>query len=357
MNINLNTQEIKRAVSKVLKGAGNNNLIYMTTLLGIEKIADKLILKSTDGNNHIHININIENSIDDFKITVPIDTFSKLINKMTCKTTEFILDNNTLIIKGNGTYNIKLPVNGEGRIAQFINYNFNANNIEITKINTKLLIDILTVNKPACAETLERPYLTGYYFGDKAISTDGVKASIYDLNIFNKPILFTSDILDIIKIIDDEEIQIEYNNEQVKIRTDTITIFSQQIDNKDSYPTNDTLSLVDIPFKSNIKVDKKLFLEALDRLNLFVEVYDANSVKLLFLNDCLTIINQKSTAQEIIPYIDEVNADIFECITDINMIINNVKVLNDTNINIHYGQTSCIKFVSNKIIKIIATAN
>ena len=76
------TSRMKEAVNKSIKGAGFNNLIPITSMIGIKLSDGKLRLLTTDMTNTLCIIID-KVAGDDMDITVDADKFGKLIAKTT----------------------------------------------------------------------------------------------------------------------------------------------------------------------------------------------------------------------------------------------------------------------------------
>ena len=120
MKLTLKTEKLKEMVSRAVKGAGNNKLIPITSLMAIELENGTLSIITTDATNYLYVK---EEHVvgQDFWVTVPVDVFSKLVARMTCE--NITLDLNTelgvLSIKGNGNYKIELPLDEDGNLIKY----------------------------------------------------------------------------------------------------------------------------------------------------------------------------------------------------------------------------------------------
>ena len=85
MKLQIKTTKLQEMLSKAIKGASNNKLIPLTGLIAIQLKDNKLTLTTTDATNYLYIqDDNIEG--DDFYAVVQVDTFAKLVARMTCET-------------------------------------------------------------------------------------------------------------------------------------------------------------------------------------------------------------------------------------------------------------------------------
>ena len=92
----------------------------------------------------------------------------------------------------------------------------------------------------------------------------------------------------------------------------------------------------------------------LDRLSLFVGTYDKNAVDLTFTNQGLQVSSKASSGIEILPYVNSENQVDFTCAVDIQMLVNEVKAIQNDLIEIYYGDDSSIKLVDGNITIVIA---
>ena len=169
MQLKIKTEKLKEMVSRAIKGASNNKLIPLTSLMAIQLEKNVLTITTTDATNYLYIK---EDKVegDDFYVVVPVDVFSKLVARMTCETVTLTLAEkmNVLEVKGNGNYSIELPMDEEGNP---VKYPDPISEVKLegegTEIHLSTVQAILNSVKPALATTLEIPCYTGYYVGDK----------------------------------------------------------------------------------------------------------------------------------------------------------------------------------------------
>ena len=179
------TSRMKEAVNKAIKGAGFNNLIPITSMIGIKLSDGKLRLLTTDMTNTLCIIID-KVAGDDMDITVDADKFGKLIAKTTSEDIDLSVKDDILFVKANGTYKIPLISDEEGLISFPDIKMMDDKNVQCsTKLSS--VMQAYNINKSALAKTLENPALTGYYCGDTVISTD---ANVITFNGFK---MFTND--------------------------------------------------------------------------------------------------------------------------------------------------------------------
>lgn len=375
-SIKLNTVEFKEMVSKAVKGASDNNNLYLTQLMAIDLTDNVFTLITTDTNNYLYVRKNKVPG-DDFYAVVPVDRFSRLISKITCdeiKLETSISDSGAdkLVVKGNGSYVIELPHDIDGELVEFPDpvgdIDLDSDEWHKNDINLSTIHLMLATAKPALANSKDstNPY-TGYYVGEKIVATDTFKICGIDVDVLDEPSLLSREMVDLLDVMRDENIKIAYNDDHVVFTSSDCVVYgtkkegqiAQEFDPEDEdaatkYQVGAISGLLDEPFPSSCSVDKTALLQMLDRISLFVGVNDKNGVCLTFTKDGLNVSSKQNSGDEIIPYIESTDFSDFTCSTDINMLISQVKASRSPSIKIYYGKDRTIKFSDDPITQIVA---
>lgn len=357
MKLTLKTEKLKEMVARAVKGAGNNKLIPITSLMAIELENGTLRIITTDATNYLYVK---EEHVqgDDFWVTVPVDVFSKLIARMTCEniTLNLSAELGVLSIKGNGNYKIELPLDEDGKL---IKYPDPLSNINLDKdiaktINRSTVQVILETIKPALAVTLENPCYTGYYMCDKVVATDTYKIASMDVPMFSAPRLVSAELLDLLAVVNAEKIETYIIDNKVVFDTPDCTVYGVFMEGIEDYAIDAISELVDMSFDSSCSIPKSAFIQLLDRLALFVGPYDKNAITLTFTSIGLQISSKASSGVEIIPYIASDGFKDFTCAIDIEMLRTEVKAIQSDVIELYYGEDNGIKLVDGNITIIVA---
>jgi len=352
MQITLNTLKLQEAITKSIRGASNNKMIPITGLMEINLNNNVFSLVTTDATNILKV---IEPSItgENFYAVVQADTFSKLVLKTTSDNITLTIKDGNLEFKGNGVYSIELPLDEEGKPIKFPEFVFDYDS-ETTTINLALLKFIILTNKAAIAETMERPYLTGYYFGDKVITSNIFKICANDIKIFSQPVLLSSNLVELLSLFNEETVSIQYVEDKIIFKTNNIMISGTQLEDIEDYPIEAITNYIEDEFTSMCKIPKKQMLDILDRLTLFVTVYDKNSICLTFSEEELIINNKKNSGNEVIKYKETNNAQPFTCFVDIELLKSQVMVQPTETIELWYGHSKAIKMNFDKTTQLVA---
>lgn len=353
----IKTETLQKMVSKAIQGSSNNKNLPLTSLIGIEAKGDILTLTTTDGSNTFKVNQNIEVDgqiavSNEFYTIVNAETFSKLVGKTT---KEFITLENTenyLEVTGNGTYKLEIAINEEGEMVRFPE----VKNIEKEpeEIDMKSLKEALEISKSSVAKTMEVPCLTGYYIGtDKIISTDRQLVCDLKKELVKEPLLISSEMAELLKLVDEEKVNLLKEDNNLIFYTDTITISGKELEGKEIYPVQAIEGLTKLEYSNNIKVNRMELLSVLDRLSLFISDYDKNGVHLAFTKEALLVKSQKSNAQELIDGKCTCEEE-YNVLVDIEMLKNQLESLQEENVTIYFGQDKSIELKEKDTILVLS---
>ena len=348
------TSRMKEAVNKAIKGAGFNNLIPITSMIGIKLSDGKLRLLTTDMTNTLCIIID-KVAGDDMDITVDADKFGKLIAKTTSEDIDLSVKDDVLFVKANGTYKIPLISDEEGLISfPDIKPLDDKNASCSTKLSS--VMQAYNINKSALAKTLENPALTGYYCGDTVISTDANVITFNGFKMFtnDEPILISAQQMQLLTLNTKEDIEVYIGKTGIQFVTEDVVIDGALMEGIEDFPANEVNAYLDEAFTSSCKVPKDLLLSVLDRLALFIEPYDKNGAYFTFGRKGINIHSKKDASTEVINYVESKDFAPFVCCVDIPMLKEQLQANPDDTVKICYGNENALKIESGKVTQVIA---
>lgn len=350
------TNRMKDAVNKAIKGAGFNNLIPITSMIGIKLSDGKLRLLTTDMTNTLCIIID-KVAGDDIDITVDADKFGKLIAKTTSEDIDLSVKDDVLFVKANGTYKIPLISDEEGLISfPDVPQDYSTPPEKWTGVKLSSIMQAYNINKSALAKTLENPALTGYYCGDTVISTDANVITFNGFKMFawDFPVLISAQQMALISLFKEEDIKVTCDPERIIFVTDTQIVEGSLMEGVEDFPANEVNAYLDEAFTSSCKVPKDLLLSVLDRLALFIEPYDKNGAYFTFGRKGINIHSKKDASTETINYVESKNFQPFVCCVDIPMLKEQLQANPDDTVKICYGNENALKIESGKVTQVIA---
>lgn len=362
MKLTINTATFQNMVAKAVKGASGNNDLLITQLMGISLHDNQLTLKTTDNSNYLYI-IQDKISGDDFDVVVPVERFSKLISKLTCDEVSLEIKSkkgelDKLVVHGNGKYSIELPYDEEGELVEFPNpmEEVNLDEWNETELNLSTARLILSTAKAALQVGKEDSCYKDYYVGERVVGTDTYKICGIDIKIFDEPKLISPELMDLIDVMSEEKISVYYKDEYVVFETDSVIIYGEVDEGIEDYKIEAISSLLDDKFPSSCKIEKSLLVQMLDRVSLFVDIMDKNSIYLTFTKDGLLMSSKQDSGSELIPYKESNDFQDYTCCLDIDLFKTQVKAYQSDIVEMLYGKDQ-IKLVCGNVKQIVALAD
>ena len=351
--LSIKTTVLQDMVNRAIKGAGQNKLIPITSLMAIQLKNKQLTLITTDASNTLYVMHTLE--VDDFYCVVQAEQFSKLISKMTSENTMLELVNSTLTVKGNGNYKLELPLDENGKAIKYpdpvADSQLDGDSVEI---NLTTIKSILNVNKAALATTLEEPVYTGYYVGDKVVTTDSYKICGLDVKLFDEPVLISPEMMELLGIMTSEKINVYMQDDILEFVTDDCIVYGHKMPDIEEFAIDAISGLLDEEFESSCKVVKSDLLALLDRIGLFVSVYDDRMIILTFTDCGIEISSKQSNGVETIAYTESKNVKEYTCCIDLLMLTQQIKANTADTIEIQFGNERSIKLVNGDVTQLIA---
>jgi len=364
MKLQIKTATFQNMVAKAVKGAGMNNDLFITQLMSISLKDNELTLTTTDASNYLYV---VEHKVagEDFSVVVGVDKFAKLISKLTCEDVTLEVTEgkdgalDKLTIKGNGKYVIELPYDEEGELIEFPNplESTTEDFWSSTTVNLSTVRHILSTAKAALLTNNNELCYSKYYVGERVVATDTYKICGIDIKIFDEPKLISPQLMDLLDVMTSENIDVRYKDDVVIFETDTVKVYGKTDEGIDQYQIDAISSLLDEQFPSSCKIEKAPLVQMLDRLSLFVDVFDKNSVYLTFTKDGLLVSSKQDSGSEVIPYKSSENFTDYTCCLDIDLFKTQVKAYQSDVIELLYGKENSVKFVLGNTKQVIALAD
>ena len=349
--IELQTSKLKEMVSRAVKGASSNSILPITSMMAVELKDNKLTLTTTDGTNYLYI---VENKVEgnDFYVVVLVETFAKLISKMTCEKVKLELKANALEVIGNGKYVIETQQEDDGEMIKFPTPIEDAefepldDEVQLTTIKS-----ILNTAKSSLANTMEFPCYTGYYCGERVVATDTYKMCGMDIQLWDEPCLISSELMELLGVMTAEDIAVAvHEDEMVFTSPDCIVYGRTMAEEIEDFAIDDICGVLDTEFPSMCKIKKSSILQLLDRLSLFVTSFDKDEVNLAFTKEGLQVSSKAMSGTELVAYMESKDFTDFVCAVDINMLTSEIKAIAGDAVELWYGEDNVMKIVEGNTI-------
>ena len=353
MKLTINTTLLQTMVARAVKGASENKMIPLTSLMAIELKDNTLTIITTDSTNYLYVKSDKVVG-DDFYVVIQSEMFSKLVSKLTCENVTMELKENFLNVRGNGSYSIELPLNEDGELIRFPDPVSKVNLEDAGEVKLSTIKLITSTAKASLAETLDNPCYTGYYVGKNVVATDTYKICGINISLFDEPALISASMMDLLDIFTDETIKVSRDGDTVIFESPNTVLYGKFMDSIDDYQIEAINGLLDQEFGSVCKIPKTAMLQLLDRLALFVSAYDKNGIYLTFTRDGLQVESKQANSVELIPYIESSNFHNFTCCVDIEMLRSQIKSNGSDSVEIHYGEDNALKMTDGNVTQVVA---
>lgn len=372
MRFSINTEKLQAMVTEVSHGVGNNKLLPITSMLGIKFNEGKLYLSSFDGANLLrigsHLGVTDEENYGD--VTVNADMFVKLVSKLSdCSDIDIETDGSSPILivsaykgtKDVGTYKLELPLDENGDIIRYVD--MDAKKGDTTKVDDVYNVSVALINemiascKPALATDVSETCYKNYLVSEKIVATDRTRAVFLDNDGYeedDKHYLLGRQFVDLLSLAE-EEVSL-YIFEDHMYATDGHGLEIVTSSNGDVADFNEKAiqGMLAMKFESMCKVNKSELLNTLNRMALFCNKYENNVIDISFKEDSLVINSLKNSAVEEIDYTEFKDVTPFDIRIDVTLLLTHVKSYASENVELHFGNKTCIKLVDGSVVQIVA---
>ena len=347
----INTNKLRNMLGHITKVKANP-LLEISNY--IQLVCDKdgsMKINATDGDNHITVfeDGEYDESID---FIVKTDQFVSLINKTTTENVTLTAKENYLEVKGNGTYKVelvqgeiypdhKIETNGALKIDDCVAYNLKHG---------------LNVGKNVKSQTAADGCLFGYLFRNNHIITaDAIKVNASDFDCQGLEVLIPPSLANLVQTLSSEKVNIihDVNNNSIMFKSKNIVISGTLMEGVEEYPES-ILPMIEETQPSLCVVDTQEFLKALNRIGLFIDIYDMNTLQIAFVGDLITLQTVGGSVESITTKDSPRHEDIVYEV-NIKYLQDLVSSVDSPTIDIEYGNPDLIKIVSDKDQMLLST--
>lgn len=340
----IETKVLQELVNKANKGVGNIKIIPSTSLINIRVKDNVMTLITNNGHDYLYIT-EVVNS-EDFNVVIETNSFVSLINKLTTEFAELSVNNNSLLVKGNGSYEFPIYMNNEGNIFEYPNP-LNEVNVDEWKKVTTIQVDIVKTIidnlKYSLSEQFSQPCYTNYYFSDEVITTNSLKISCYKQNVFNSTKLVMPSTMELLLLMKDT-IDVYEKDKYFMFEGNGIKLYSVCADGLEEYKADVIKSLLETPYTYSITLNAKELIPILERISIFTP----DIIEIIFNNDELLIKGNNKSQEKI----SIENGNDFQCKVDIQLLLSLLKTIKDT-FELQYGNEGSLKIINQDVIHIV----
>lgn len=354
--LKIKTHVLQNLVSRANSGAGNNKMLPITSMMCIDCSDGAVTLCTTDATNYLYVSEKLEDNIYDLYVVVPQEQFSKLVSKITTDYVTLDVVNGVLDVTGNGIYHIELPLDESGNLVRYPNPLKGIDLVSDKSISLGSIKSVLRHNKPSLSTEMDVPCYTGYYMDESGvISTDTYTMCGNDLKLFEKPVLLSRELVDLLNVFVSDTISILDLGDNLVFFSPSCVVYGAKMREIGDYQVEALKGLLEQDFPYMVLLPRVSLINSLDRLNLFVGRYDKNKIKLSFEKDKLVLTSKNVSGLEEVEYSRATTVtDKFECYIDVDMLITQLGAQESDVIELYYGKDNAIKMVDGDVTLVLA---
>lgn len=367
----LRIEEMQSACSKILAAVDSNNLSVLTETLQLKTEGTHLFISVTNREYFARVKIPVDTQTE-FHATVNAKLFLKLISQITTDTIELNVIDNTLVLKGNGTYKLPLIFDGESllNLPEIIIHNPTVN----FKINSEALLSILQYNsKEITKVSISKPIQKLYYMDETGAVTFTTGACVNSF-VLEQPVkvLLNDRLVKLFKLFKGEKVDFTLGYDelssdiiQTKVKFETSDVCLTAILSCDDsmlrqFPVNAVRGRANADYPYSINLNREQLIQTINRLMLFTttnngkELVKPNST-FEFKKDSVTIYDVKKENKEEIYYTNtSCNIeDTYTAIFDLNDLRATLETCSEQYVTLNFGDSQAAVLVRGNIKNVI----
>lgn len=367
----LRIEEMQSACSKILAAVDSNNLSILTETLQIKTECRNLYISVTNREYFAKVRIEIDSDVD-FHATVNANLFLKLISQITTDTIEMNIVENSLVLKGNGTYKLPLIYDGDKllELPEINIYNPTVNFV----INSETLLSILQYNsKEITKGSITKPIQKLYYMDENGAVTFTTGACVNSFTL-EQPVkvLLNDRLVKLFKLFKGEKVTFTLGYDaisddiiQTKVKFETTDVTITAILSCDDsmlrqFPVNAVRGRADASYPYSINMNREQLIQTINRLMLFTtsnngkEIIKPNST-FEFKKDSVVIYDVKKENKEEIYYTNtSCNIDdAYVAIFDLNDLRATLETCSEQYVTLNFGDGQAAVLVRGNIKNVI----
>jgi len=298
MKLEVSTPLLQAVCNKAVKAVSSKDIIPSLKNFLIDVTEKNIHIIAGDSATYIEKDIPCNTVQECGKTSIDAKDFTKLINKINSDTVilQTGKDNKLTIRAGKSKFTLKTIDSAEYVYPEELGLDVTGVKIILAELKKALKLGEITVSRNAT-----ELYFTGYKIGRNVMTTNRNNLTIYDYPMFDEDRLLTQDLVELIKDMDGEVVELGYTDDFVEIKSEGTRVLGNLLCGLEFFPDNDMLE----QFNYNTKalVSKKELLPVLDRSLIFVEQLGA--VELTFSDGIIKsqlVGNNDADTYEEIPY-------------------------------------------------------
>ena len=353
--VTIKTETLQSMVNKAVRGASNNKLIPLTSFMKLNFTPNVFSILTTDGMNYLEVSADVECA--DFTAVVSADVFTKLVRRLSGDLVKLDITDKYLVVECNGTYKLELLLDEDGKAVDFHMPVENlAGKEKVGELDRSTITRIIGSLKQSLLMVATQPHYCCYRVGDEVVATDSSIISILNKPVFETAHLVSSECMNLLDAVvgDGASASVYQFDGALVYDTNGAMLYAREPNGIENFNIGAIKGFADAEFASKCTVSTKSFIEALDRIALFVGEYDAGAVTLTFDNDGVTVSSKSTSGVEQVTYDTVSLASEYECILDVTSALSMLKAQSSDVVEFYFGGEQTVKMVDGDLTTILA---
>lgn len=367
----LRIEEIQSACGKILAAVDSNTLSVLTETLQLKAVERYLYISVTNREYFAQVKIPMSENID-FHATVNANLFLKLINQTTTDTIEISVVDNSLILKGNGTYKLPLIFDSDG-LLELPEITIDNPTVNFEMDSNALLSMIQYNSKELSKGIISKPIQKLYYMDEEGCVTFTTGACVNSFSLA-KPvkILLNDRLVKLFKLFKGERVNFTLGYDaisdeimQTKVRFETASIVITAILSCDDtmlsqFPYRAVRGRANASYPYSININREQLIQTITRLLLFSSANSAKDVikpfaVFDFKADSVVVHDTKKENKEEIFYTNSTSGvdDVYSALLDLNDVKSTLETCTEQYVTIHFGDGAAIVLSRGNIKNVI----
>lgn len=361
----LRIEDLKEVCSKILFAVDSSDLSVLTESLELKTENKLLYLSTTNREYYVRVKLPID-SVSEFHATVNANVFLKLISQTTSETVELTIDNNTLIVKGNGVYKLPLIYDND-KLLSLPEISINNSTCEFD-IDVDVLNSILNYNSKELARAnITHPVQKLYYVDENGCITFTTGACVNTFNL-EKPVKFllSQKVVKLFKLFKSGKVKFTLGHDSIssEIVQTKVNFVNDNVELTAILPGDDAL-ISSVPvtairnrasatYPYSVNINRDSLLQAINRMSIFLssKSFALPTLTLKFCDEYVTL-KCNETNEENIYYETKLSGCDYTNTVDLYDIKSILDACNESYIVVNFGDNQSMVISRGNISNVI----
>lgn len=363
----IRTDIFKDVCSKILTAVDGTELSIVTETLELQTVENMLIMSVTNREYFAEVKLEMADTYD-FHATVNASLFLKLVSQITTEEIQLNVVDNTLVVRGNGTYKLPLIFDGE-ELLSLPRIDI-GNETSKFSIKADILNSILTYNSKELSKgVISKPIQKLYYVDEFGAITFTSGACV---NSFSLPqpikVLFNNRLVKLFKLFKDGEVAFtlgfdaiseEIVQTKVRFESDAVTvtaILSCDDSLLQSVPVGGIRGRANAEYPYTVNVNRDAMIQTINRLTLFnsgKSTFSKPYGKFEFDKNSVTIYDYNKENSEVVDYSSGEVSSSYSAMLNLNDLKTTLETCVESHLCISFGDSSAVVISRGNIKNVI----